>query len=301
MKVFNVLSGSFEDKLFQVQARLPELLKRFLPPPNTTLHEAMHYACLNGGKRLRPLLVYATAEAYALPWEALDTLAVAVELIHCYSLVHDDLPAMDDDDLRRGKATCHKAFDEATAILVGDALQTLAFEILSDTTKSCISSDYLLAIIRTLAQAIGPQGMVLGQALDMAATARTISAQELITLHHAKTGALINACVQCSAIACGETDLNKLALLQNYGRSIGLAFQIQDDLLDVTGESYVLGKQTGMDKENQKNTFVSIFGLEHAKRHAKTLFIEATQYLEAFNKPSQTLHDIAYYCVARVM
>lgn len=301
MNVLNVLSGSFEEKLSQVQARLPELLKRFLPTPNTVLHEAMHYACLNGGKRLRPLLVYATAEAYGLSWDSVDVLAVAVELIHCYSLVHDDLPAMDNDDLRRGKATCHKAFDEATAILVGDALQALAFEILSDTAQSCIAPHYLLTIIHTLSHAVGPKGMVLGQALDMAATAQAISAQELITLHHAKTGALINACVQCSAIACGETDKDKLALLQNYGRSIGLAFQIQDDLLDVTGESYVLGKQTGMDQENQKNTFVSIFGLEHAKRHAKALFVEASQYLEALNKPTQTLHDIAYYCVARVV
>lgn len=289
----------FEKKSLEVQSRISQLIDFYLPSSDARLHQAMRYVCLNGGKRLRPFLVYATAEAYDVDWKRLDPLAVSVELIHCYSLVHDDLPAMDNDDLRRGKATCHKAFDEATAILVGDALQALAFEILSDISGCDVNLEHQFKIIQLLARAIGGQGMVLGQALDMAATTQQIDRTALFALHQAKTGALINACVQCSAIACGETQLEQLNSLQKFGEAIGLAFQIQDDLLDVTGKSDMLGKQTGADQQKQKSTFVSLFGIEASYQHAQACLNQAMHYLRSLNKSTQTLGEIAQYCISR--
>lgn len=291
--------SEFEKKKRDVQARITKLLDHYLPHNQQRLHQAMRYACLNGGKRIRAFLVYATADAYQTPWETVDRLAIAIECIHAYSLVHDDLPAMDDDDLRRGKPTCHKAFDEATAILVGDALLTFAFELLSDTEHWPIKKSKQLTIISLLAKAIGQHGMVLGQAWDMENTKKVISGETLINLHRAKTGALINACVQCSAIACGETNRQKLDALEGFGQSIGLAYQIQDDLLDVTGKTVMLGKQQGKDQQAEKNTFISLFGIETSKQKADDCLTQALNYLQQLNKPAQMLNDIAQFCIAR--
>jgi len=290
----------FLEKLQTVQNRISNILPLYLPKTEHPLHQALHYACLNGGKRIRPFLVYATGELYAMEKSQLDALAVAVELIHCYSLVHDDLPCMDDDELRRGKPTCHIAFDEATAILVGDALQALAFEIIASDPQFIADSTQRLKIIQLLTQAIGPHGMVFGQAQDMAATNKLIDKQDIFSLHHAKTGALIQACVQCSAIACGETQEEMLANLQTYSQSIGLAFQIQDDLLDATGESELLGKHTGMDHNKHKNTFVSLFGLEQTRSFAHEQFQTAQAALGLVPYATHTLNQIAHYIINRV-
>ncbi len=290
----------FLEKLQTVQNHISDILPSYLPEPKHPLHQALHYACLNGGKRIRPFLVYATGELYAIDKSQLDALAVAVELIHCYSLVHDDLPSMDDDALRRGKPTCHIAFDEATAILVGDALQALAFEIIASDPNFIATNKQRLKIIQLLARAIGPLGMVLGQAKDMAATNKSINKQDIFSLHHAKTGALIQACVQCSAIACGETQEEMLGNFQSYGQSIGLAFQIQDDLLDATGESELLGKHTGMDHNKHKNTFVSLFGLEQTRIFAQEQFQSAQAALGQLPHATHTLNQVAQYIINRV-
>lgn len=285
----------FSDKQAYVQWRINQCLDTCLPNSPIKLHQAMRYACLDGGKRLRPSLIYATAEAYDTPLETLDFLAVAIELIHCYSLVHDDLPALDNDALRRGKPTCHKAFDEATAILVGDGLQSLAFELLSTANTS-----QLIKIIQIVSKAIGPiEGMVFGQALDIESTQSKISNDVLYTLHQSKTGALINACIQCSALACGEQDEARLSLLKDFGTSIGLAFQIQDDLLDSVGNVQQLGKNTQQDTAKQKNTFLTRFGFEEAKIQATHCIQKALHALNEFNKPANTLASIAHYFITR--
>tara|TARA_R110002110_G_scaffold257491_1_gene473509 strand:+ start:41263 stop:42141 length:879 start_codon:yes stop_codon:yes gene_type:complete len=289
----------FLNKLQIIQSHIANILPTYLPDSVHPLHQALHYACLNGGKRIRPFLVYATGELYNINKSQLDALAVAVELIHCYSLVHDDLPSMDDDTLRRGKPTCHIAYDEATAVLVGDALQALAFEVIAGDPNFIANDKQRLQIIQQLARAIGPLGMVLGQAQDMAATKKLINKQDIFALHNAKTGALIQACVQCSAIACGETRKDKLNNFQKYGQSIGLAFQIQDDLLDATGESELLGKHTGMDHNKHKNTFVSLFGLEQTRLFAQEQFQTAQAALTELPYATQTLNQVAQYIVDR--
>lgn len=290
----------FLDNLKTIQEYLLGILPNYLPSSTQPLHQAMRYACLNGGKRLRPYLVYAVGDIYDVPRSKLDALAVAVEFIHCYSLVHDDLPSMDNDVLRRGQPTCHIQFDEATAILVGDALQALALEVLASDPQFIASPQRRLEIIQLITKAIGPEGMVLGQAMDMAHTNKLINQQNLFKLHQAKTGALIQACVQCSAVACGETNPEKLKNFQTYGRSIGLAFQIQDDLLDAVGETQLLGKQTGMDKNNQKNTFVSLFGIEQAKQFAQAQYDNATGALSSLSQQTPALQQVAAYIINRV-
>lgn len=290
---------TFVDTQHAVQTRMLRLIKEYLPPANNRLHEAMRYVCLNGGKRLRPLFVYATGDLYGKPWTDLDPLAVAVELIHCYSLVHDDLPAMDDDDLRRGQPTCHRAFDEAIAILAGDALHALAFKILSKAESMPCSAAVQLKILDQLAHAIGPFGMVLGQAQDIEATGQNLNPEQLVALHQAKTGALINASIQCAALTCGEREEKTLSLLHHFGQSIGLAFQIQDDLLDVLGETAVLGKTAGSDLKNQKNTFVTLFGIEEAQQKAQLHYQLALDYLHQLNLPSSTLQQVSHYIVQR--
>jgi geranylgeranyl pyrophosphate synthase len=245
----------------------------------TRLREAMQYSVLGGGKRLRALLVYAAGVSFGADLNSLDPAAAAVELVHAYSLVHDDLPAMDDDDLRRGKPTCHKAFDEATAILVGDALQPLAFTILS-THDQTWSNEIRLECIKTLAEAIGAIGMVGGQMLDIEAENRKITLNELETLHHLKTGALIRASLRLGALAAGCLDFTLLKALEKLGELIGLAFQVQDDILDVESTTEILGKRAGADEALNKSTYPSLLGLIQAKNLLKKLYAQAEQTLK---------------------
>lgn len=272
------------------QARIEALLDQYLPADNTiSLYQAMRYACLNGGKRLRPHLAYQSGALFDTPAEVIDPIAVALELVHCYSLIHDDLPAMDNDDLRRGKPTCHKVFGEATAILAGDALLTLAFEVLCSTN---------LKIIQTLSHAAGPFGMVQGQAFDCASEGKTLSYEQLCQMHRAKTGALIAASVQCGAIASGASE-NDLEELHKFGLSIGLAFQIKDDLLDALGKSETMGKTAGQDVKNQKCTFVTVLGLHAAKAHLADCYSMSLSHLASFGAKAEGLRALAAYIVER--
>lgn len=280
------------DQNFEIykQARLVRIelfLTNILEQENSLpLFEAMQYAVLNGGKRMRPLLVYATGEALGCSVEFLDAAAAAVELIHCYSLIHDDLPAMDNDDLRRGKPTCHKAFGEATAILAGDALLTLAFQTLSDSTLNPIPAEQQIQMVRTLSEKSGMKGMVEGQALDLASEGnhQVISFENLCYLHHKKTGTLIEASValgaigslgSASSIKANENIQAIIPKLQEYARCIGLAFQIQDDILDITSNTETLGKSIGKDQKQNKSTFPSRLGLDKAKQHTLDLHQQA--------------------------
>jgi geranylgeranyl diphosphate synthase type II len=232
----------------------------------TRLQEAMQYAAMGGGKRLRPLLAYAGAEAVGGDPAAADIAAVAVELIHAYSLVHDDLPAMDDDELRRGKPTCHIAFDEATAILAGDALQTLAFELLADSAQLPASQGNRLLMISELARASGAAGMVAGQMLDIEAAGNQLGEAALGRMHSLKTGALITASVLLGALGTNLATAAQLDSLRKFAALAGLAFQIKDDLLDVEAETAVIGKQQGKDAARNKPTYTSLFGINGAKQ-----------------------------------
>jgi geranylgeranyl pyrophosphate synthase len=256
----------------------------------------MHYACLNGGKRLRPLLVYSVGELFAVQESKLNALACAVEYIHCYSLIHDDLPAMDNDDLRRGKPTCHKVYGEANTILAGNALLTLAFEILT-------RPDYLeknpLQIIQLLSEAVGHQGLLHGQCLDLNTQEQAASLSFLEQMHHSKTGALISASLIGAALACQAT-IEEIAALKAYGSAIGLAFQIQDDILDATGDVDTLGKNIKQDLKNQKMTFVTLLGLEEAKMHARAYHEKALQALDLFQGRGQFLRQLADFIIERV-
>lgn len=258
------------------------------------LTDAMRYSLLGGGKRIRPLLVIAAAKACSEDADVSNTkiwsAAVAVECIHTYSLIHDDLPAMDNDDLRRGQPTCHIAFDEATAILTGDALQCLAFEVLSQNAET-------LPMVAPLAKAAGARGMVVGQAIDLASVDKALTLSQLSHMHKHKTGALIEVSVHLGAMAAGA-NAQQLAALQRYAAAIGLAFQIQDDILDVTADTQVLGKQQGADAANNKPTYVSLLGLEEAKRTAHALLQEANSALEELPK-GEVLAAIAHYIVGR--
>lgn len=246
----------------QHQQHFEQQLARYLPAEDSQLHHAMRYSSLNGGKRLRPLLIYATGLGFAAPLARCDRSAVAIELIHCYSLVHDDLPAMDDDDLRRGNPSCHKAFDEATAILVGDALQSLAFEILSRP----LDQPHQLELIHTLATATGSLGMAGGQALDMQATDQLTELTQLQTIHTLKTGALFSAAIRMGALSAGYNDPHLLTELDRFAHHLGLAFQIRDDILDVEASTEQLGKSSGKDADQSKATYPALLGLETAKQ-----------------------------------
>ena len=260
------------------------------------LHRAMRYSALAGGKRFRPLLVYSTGKALGLRPELLDPIAVAIELIHAYSLIHDDLPAMDDDELRRGRPTCHRAFDEATAILAGDALQALAFDVLSSGLP--VSSTNSLTVIHEIARACGSSGMAGGQALDLGAVGRRLSEAELKTMHRLKTGALIRASVTSPCRLAGS-DAETLRHASEFGECLGLAFQIQDDILDVAGTSTLTGKSTQADAALGKPTFVSILGIEESRRQALQLRDRALICLEHIPGDTATLAWLAEYVVGR--
>lgn len=269
------------------------------------LLDAMKYSLLSSGKRVRPLLVYASALAVDQCTELTDTAACAIESIHAYSLIHDDLPAMDDDDLRRGQATCHIMFDEATAILAGDALQAIAFEWLSaplDISDDIHSQKLLgkqLQSVQILAHASGCMGMVAGQAIDLAAINQTLTIEQLSKMHSLKTGALISASVQLGALSSREVNGFQLDALKKYAQAIGLAFQVQDDILDVTTQTSILGKRQGADNANNKPTFVSLLGLERAQDKAHALYNEAVHALSDFGDSADHLRDLATYIIKR--
>ena len=290
------------DYLERCQRRVDAALEQRLPPatvPPARLHEAMRYAVLGSGKRVRPVLVYAAGEALGVPPESLDEPACAVELIHAYSLVHDDLPAMDDDDLRRGRPTCHRAYDEATAILVGDALQTLAFQVLCSEPADPAAATTRLAMVRTLAGASGSRGMAGGQALDLDAVGRELTLAELEQLHIHKTGALIRASVRLGTLAAPAADPAAVRSLDRYGKCVGLAFQIRDDILDVEGDPALIGKTRGKDAAHNKPTYPALLGLAGARDKCATLLAEAVGCLEGIGERAQPLRWLAEYVVAR--
>lgn len=258
-------------------------LQRFiaeLPFQSTPLVNAIEYGALLGGKRLRPFLVYATGQMLHADDSALDAPAAAVECIHAYSLIHDDLPAMDDDSLRRGQPTCHIKFGEDTAILAGDALQTLAFSILADSPMPGVAAEFRIAMLSELAQASGVAGMCGGQALDLAAEGKQVDLTALEQIHRHKTGALIRSAVRLGALAAGERGRSALPALDRYASAIGLAFQVQDDILDVIGDTAVLGKQQGADQHLGKSTYPALLGLKGAQAKAWDLYQESLSALE---------------------
>ncbi len=287
---------------YTAQERVNAALEQYLPADSIQpqrLHHAMRYATFNGGKRIRPLLTYATGAALQISPELLDAPAAAVELIHAYSLVHDDLPAMDDDNLRRGKPTCHIQYDEATAVLVGDALQTLAFKVLTKYTAADISAQKKIDMLNHLAVASGSRGMAGGQALDLDAVGQQLNLTELENMHIHKTGALIRASVQLSCIIAAPEDQAKLKGLDHYAKCIGLAFQVQDDILDIEGSTEALGKTQGKDEANNKPTYPALLGLEGAKRMAQRLHQEALDSLQILDEGADPLRWLADYIVER--
>ena len=282
-----------------------QALSRFIAPlpfQNTPVVETMQYGALLGGKRLRPFLVYATGQMFGVSLSTLDAPAAAVECIHAYSLMHDDLPAMDDDDLRRGLPTCHVKFGEANAILAGDALQTLAFSIISDAPMPEVADRDRIAMISELAQASGIAGMCGGQALDLAAEGLQVELEALEKIHRHKTGALIRAAVRLGALSAGDQGRNVLPILDKYAESIGLAFQVQDDILDVVGDTATLGKRQGADQQLGKSTYPALLGLEQAQNKARDLIENARQSLSllaAQSLDTSALEALADYIIQR--
>jgi farnesyl diphosphate synthase len=280
------------------QALIEDVLNNALPSTSAApqrLHAAMRYSALEGGKRVRALLCYAASELCNTDAKVADAAACAVELIHAYSLVHDDMPCMDDDDLRRGKPSCHKQYDDATALLVGDALQSLAFEVLSQ-ANLCTQANHQISMLNILAKASGSTGMAGGQAIDLASVGKTLSQSDLEQMHQLKTGALIQAAVLLGGI---NGDLEKTAAISTYAQNIGLAFQVVDDILDVEADSYTLGKTAGKDADSNKPTYVSILGLANAKQHAQQLYDNAIDALTPFGESAIRLRELAGFITQR--
>ncbi len=289
----------FADWCKQTQAAMETVLDRHLPSaslPPTRLHEAMRYASMGGGKRVRALLVFAAGELFDAPRDALERAAAAVEIIHAYSLVHDDMPCMDDDDLRRGKPTVHKQYDEATALLVGDALQSQAFDVLSGGE---LAAPRKLAMLALLARASGSAGMCGGQAIDLDSVGVALSLAELEQMHRLKTGALLRASVMLGGVAGKALTPAEEAALDAYARAIGLAFQVVDDILDVTADSATLGKTAGKDAANDKPTYVSILGLDASVALAESLRQDAHRALLPFADGARRLRELADLVVQR--
>ena len=288
----------FQEWLIEHSARTESALESLLDSDQTTpkrLHEAMRYAAQGSGKRIRPLLVYAAGSLGGAKAEALDAAAVAIECIHAYSLVHDDLPCMDDDDLRRGRPTVHKTYDEATALLVGDALQTRAFEVLA---KAQCEIDVRLLMISSLAAASGSRGMAGGQAIDLDSVGKKLDLVGLKQMHAMKTGALLSCAVQLGGIAA-HLNPTQMTCLKNYSQALGLAFQIVDDVLDATVDSQTLGKTAGKDAANDKPTYVTLMGLDYAQQQARELQETAIASLDSFGTSAQALKDLALLVVNR--
>ena len=285
----------------EVAGRMEEVLSGILIPSNiapTRLHEAMRYATLGGGKRVRPMLVFAAGEVSGAEASRLEIVAAAVETIHAYSLVHDDLPCMDDDVLRRGRPTCHVEFDEAMALLAGDAMQSLAFQLMAE-NRLADDPAVQLQMIQLFAAACGSRGMAGGQAIDLEAVGKSLTLPELENMHIHKTGALIRACV-ILGIQCGQVpDKPLLDHLDRYAKCVGLAFQVVDDILDEEGSSATLGKTAGKDKEAGKPTYTSLLGTPGAKRFAAELLADALQSLSVFDARADRLRELADYIVHR--
>lgn len=290
----------FADWMKAVQAHTEEMLASFLPPARTEpvkLHEAMRYTTLGGGKRVRPLLVHAAGELFGADSDALARAACAVEMIHVYSLVHDDMPCMDDDALRRGKPTVHVAYDEATALLVGDALQAQAFETLAG--ASTVAPQRHVTMLRLLAEAAGSAGMCGGQAIDLDSVGSRLSLEQLERMHQLKTGAMLRVSVLLGALAGRDLAANEFDALRAYARAIGLAFQVVDDVLDATEDSATLGKTAGKDAAANKPTYVSILGLEQSRALAEQLRQQAHEALAPFGEQALRLRELADLIVQR--
>ena len=296
------MSNSLKEYLKFCQHRVETALEQRLPSENKLpikLHRAMRYCVLDGGKRMRPMLTYCAGRALGLSPEMLDAQACAVEFIHVYSLIHDDLPAMDDDSLRRGKPTCHIAFDEATAILTGDALQALAFEVLAHDPAITAAPENRLKMITTLAKASGSQGMVGGQAIDLESVGTKLNLPELENMHIHKTGALIRASVNMAALSASNIDPEIAKKLDHYAKYIGLSFQVKDDILDVESDTATLGKTQGKDSSNQKPTYPALLGLTGAKQKALELHEMALESLSVLSSEADLLRELSLYIIQR--
>jgi geranylgeranyl pyrophosphate synthase len=296
------MSEALKDYLTLCQQRVEKALELRLPGENILpqkLHSAMRYCVLDGGKRMRPMLSYCTAKALGINLETVDGIACAVEFIHVYSLIHDDLPAMDDDGLRRGKPTCHVAYDEATAILAGDALQALAFESLAHDSSISATAENRLLMITTLAKASGSQGMVGGQAIDLESVGTQLNLPELENMHIHKTGALIRASVTMPTMVKADIDPTMSTKLDHYAKCIGLSFQVKDDILDEESDTATLGKTQGKDKDNDKPTYPALLGMAGAKQKARELHEKAIDNLSVFGSEADLLRDLSLYIIQR--
>ena len=294
------MSAELDQRLKSYTQLVDAQLEQILPPasgPASKLYKAMRYSVFNGGKRVRPALCFAAAEAIGASGDNTAKVAAAVEMIHAYSLIHDDLPAMDDDDLRRGVPTCHIAFDEATAILAGDGLQSLAFKQLTELVD--LPATISLKLIAILSDLAGCHGMVSGQAVDLASTGKQLSTDELNYMHNHKTGALIEASVVMGALATNKASDTQIEALQQFARAIGLAFQIQDDILDIESSTEQLGKSQGSDSANDKATYTSILGVEKARSEADRLYQTSIDALSIFSDSAESLRTLATFIVHR--
>jgi len=293
----------FKARLAQYQQRVDAALDICLPkndPPEHNLAEAIRYSVLGGGgKRVRPAMVFAAGEAVGITDDSLNTPACAVEMIHAYSLIHDDLPAMDNDDLRRGRPTCHRAFDEATAILAGDALQALAYEILTNDHCTQLPVERRMAMLRLLTQASGAHGMAGGQAVDLASVGVELKLEQLEDMHRLKTGALIRASILLGAMCNPHTSAEQFAMLDHYASCIGLSYQIVDDILDVISDTETLGKPQGSDMAQQKPTYPSIIGIEASKQRALEQHRQALAHIAPMGDAAQSLRELSAYIVDR--
>ena len=294
------MSENFKNRIARYTLRVDEKLNAALPLTSTSpdrLHEAMRYSVFNGGKRIRPLLVYATGECLNVDTDLLDAPAVALELMHAFSLIHDDLPAMDDDDLRRGKPTTHKQYDEATAILAADALQPLAFSVLADIQG--VSATAKIQLVQLLAESCGSRGMTGGQSIDLAAEGQSLTRAEIEDMYALKTGALIHAAVVSVCLLREDLSVAHASSLDDFGRAIGVAFQIKDDILDVEGETEVIGKPAGSDQSLDKATYPALFGIAASRRRCAELLDGALSHLEPFADSAASLVWLARYIVER--
>ena len=294
--------SDFSERLQIYQKSVEKALDHWLPESSIQperLHEAMRYSVLGDGKRIRPVMLYATGEAFGVELDVLDGPACAVEIIHAYSLIHDDLPSMDNDDLRRGRPTCHKAYDEATAILAGDALQALSFHILAHDPNIQVNTEQRLKMIDTLAIASGSRGMAGGQAIDLASVGKSLNIAELENMHIHKTGALILASAELGALSVDNVDAELFSRISQYAKCIGLAFQIKDDILDIESDTETLGKPQGSDIAMNKPTYPNLLGLDGAKQAADDLYNKAIESLDVFDERADMLRAIADYIVKR--
>ena len=294
------MSASFESRIAHYTSRVENVLDEVLPAATVEpkrLHDAMRYAVFNGGKRVRPLLVYAAGECLGLREELLDAPAAAIELIHAFSLVHDDLPALDDDDIRRGKPTVHRQYDEATAILAADALQPLAFRVLAEYRD--LTATISAQLVRIVADAAGSIGMTGGQSMDLAAEGQPLTAEEIEHMYALKTGALIHASVTCAATLSEDLPEDRHSAIDAFGRTIGVAFQIKDDILDVEGETEVIGKRSGADQRLGKATYPGLVGIDEARARCDSLLRSALEQLDDFGADADSLRWLARFIVER--